>query len=225
MDTRKIILFTFFVILTGLSYAQQRPVLFGGFDYYRNKSYDANSYGNINLGFQIYQWKFLAPEAGFNYYFGNLRDSKLPNSIDSQARAPKISDGRYGAAVFSVSPKLVFGNSEAALVIIPQYNFGTIRSRGDFLVDSGDNYLLDEQIKHNESISFWSIAVGIEGNFFDSEYLFFNFFLKYTLFDSKDSLESIQVPNGFPNLNKGSSDGIGVGARIYFDFLEILKKK
>lgn len=225
MGNCKIILFIVYTLLTGLCQAQQRPVIYAGFDYFRNSGFDNNLFGNLNLGFQIYQFKFLAPEVGFNYHFGDIQDSKRLNAIDPQARAPRISDGKYGAAVFSISPKLVFGDSQAALVIIPQYNFGTIRTRGNFLVDNGDIYLLDEQIKHSELLSFWSFAAGVQGNFFDLEYLFFSVFLKYTLFNSSEAFNAISQPIGYPNLNKGAADGIGIGAKVYFDFFQILNKK
>lgn len=208
--------------MTGFCYGQQRPVLFGGFEYYRNKSYDANAYANISIGFQLYKWRFLAPEVGFNYYFGSIKDRELLSPEEPQARPPYKSDGRFGAAVFSFSPKMVFGNREAALVVIPQYNIGTINVRGDFLKNSTDRYFLEDQIEHSEHTSFWSIAGGIQGQFYETETLFFSLLLSYTFLDTKHPLERIEEPGPYPQLNEGSTEGIGISVRVYFDFLKAL---
>jgi hypothetical protein len=154
MAARKILFHISVFMITSLCLAQQRPILTGGFDYFRDKSYDNNSYGNFNLGFQVYQWKFLAPEIGFNYYFGNLRDTERINPVEPEAKSLYKSDGRFGAPVFSIAPKLIFGNAEAALIFVPQYNVGTITTRGDFSIATNKSYALTEQSRYKEDISF-----------------------------------------------------------------------
>src|SRR5690606_41213607 len=112
---------TFYFLLfmiTGLCYGQQRPVFFGGFDYYRDKSFDVNAFGNLNLGVQVYEWKFFAPEFGFNYYFGGLIERVLIHLEESQVVVSYKSDAGFGSAVFLLSSSMIVGNMEAALILM-----------------------------------------------------------------------------------------------------------
>src|SRR5690606_14521636 len=110
-----------------------------------------------------------------------------------------------------------------AFVFIPQYNIGKINARGDLLRDTGRDYYLDEQHRVTNSISFWSFAAGVEGQFFDSDILQFSLLLKYHLLDTQDTFDQIDLENTNLKLQGGSTDGIGVSLRVYFDFLQLLK--
>ena len=126
-------------------FAQFKPVLYGGIDCYRNTGFVSNAHGNGNIGVQLFKRHFLAPEFGFDYHFGSpdVREKLSPQ--DPNGRSPSRLETRFSSATISVAPKIIIGNKEASVVFLPQYNFGKINARGDFLRDTGKNYELDAQ--------------------------------------------------------------------------------
>lgn len=146
------------------------------------------------------------------------------NPSDPNARPPEKLNTRFSTNIFSLAPKLIFGNKEASLILIPQYNFGKISSRGDFLIDGGDQYLLEDQQRFSKDISFWSFAAGIEGQFFDSDVLHFGLYLKYNFLNSEDILKDINFQQSRLRSTGGSAEGLGLGFRVYFDFIPLLRK-
>ncbi|MBZ9629713.1 hypothetical protein LB465_02895 [Salegentibacter sp. LM13S] len=225
MVSRKI---TYLILLLFLSincYSQVNPIVYGGVDYFRNTGFKKNAYANINLGAQLLRWKFFAPEVGYEYHFGLVRNNEELNPVDSNARPPSILDTRFSSHTFSVAPKIIFGNEEAAFVFIPQYNFGKIRGRGDFLRDSGRQYYLVDQQIVKDNIHFCSFAAGVEGNFFDSQVLHFSLLIKYHLLNSEKILSQIDFEESALNSFGGSADGIGISFRVYLDLLQLLQRK
>lgn len=210
-------------LLSFSSFAQLNPVLYGGVDYFRNKGFNSNAYINFNIGAQVFKWQFFAPEVGFEHYFGRVNDINEMNPQDPQARPPSKLASRFSTNHFSLAPKMIFGNEEAALVIIPQYNFGKIAARGDLLRDNGNRYLLDDQQSVSESIAFWSFAAGVEGQIFDSEIFYFSLLLKYHFLNSETVLEQIAFDNHLSSTG-GSANGLGMAFRVYFDLFRLLKK-
>lgn len=224
MAMRKILFLALITMINFKGATQNRPILFGGIDYYRDTGFEENSYLDFNVRTQLFRWKFIAPEVGFEHYFGLVNENNELNPNDPNARAPSKLKTRFSTSSLSLAPKLIFGNEEAALVIIPQYNFGKINARGDLLKDTGKSYVLDDQQKIKESISYFSIAAGVEGQFFDSEILHFSLFLKYNFLNSEDTLKQIDIPQSRLNSNGGSAEGLGIGIRAYFDFIKLLKQ-
>lgn len=207
MATRKIIFLLFFTIVSLKGQAQIKPILFGGIDYYRDKGFEENAYVNLNIGTQLFKWHFIAPEIGYEHYYGVVNENNEMNPNDPNARAPSKLKTGYSTNSLSLAPKLIFGNNEAALVLIPQYNFGEINVRGDLLKDSGKEYVLDDQQKISETISYLSIAAGVEGQFFETEVLHFSLLLKYNFLNSEKTLEKIEIPQSRLNSNGGSAEG------------------
>ncbi len=121
MEARKIIIFIFLLLGSLPAFSQKHPVFYGGLEYYRDTGFEENAYVNLSIGTQLYRWKFLAPEVGFESYFGSPAVHEFnyigePNSIpESKLKT------HFSSYLFSFSPKLKFGNEETALVIIPQY--------------------------------------------------------------------------------------------------------
>lgn len=224
MATRKIIFLLFFTIVSLKGQAQIKPMLFGGIDYYRDKGFEENAYVNLNIGTQLFKWHFIAPEIGYEHYYGVVNENNEMNPNDPNARAPSKLKTGYSTNSLSLAPKLIFGNNEAALVLIPQYNFGEINVRGDLLKDTGKEYVLDDQQKISETISYLSIAAGVEGQFFETEVLHFSLLLKYNFLNSEKTLEKIEIPQSRLNSNGGSAEGLGIGFRVYFDLIELLKQ-
>lgn len=223
MASRKIIFLFFLTLLNFQVQAQIKPILYGGFDYYRDTGFQENAYVNFNLGAQVFRWHFIAPEIGFEHYYGLVNENEELNPNDPNARSPSKLNTRYSTNSFSVAPKLIFGDKEAALVVIPQFNFGEINVRGDLLKDTGTHYVLDDRQKITEAISYLSIAAGIEGQFFESEILHFSLLLKYNFLNSEKTLKKIEIPQSQLNSNGGSSEGLGLGFRVYFNFIDLLE--
>lgn len=224
LASKKLYILIFLCFITSASFGQVRPILYGGFDYFRDTGFENNSYNSFNVGAQLFQWKFIAPEAGYEHYFGIAEEKSLLNPADPNAMPPAKLKTSFSTNTFSLAPKLIFGNREASIVLIPQYNFGKIRSRGDLLIDGGDQYLLEDQQRFTENISFWSFAAGVEGQFFDSDLLHFGLFLKYNFLNSKDILREINFQGSGIRSTGGSTEGLGLGFRMYFDFIPLLSK-
>lgn len=219
-----IFIVSLFLIFSSLKVAaQQGPVLYGGVDYFRDKEFTQDGYLNFSVGSQLFRWYFLAPEVGFEHGFGVTDEQSKLNTNDPNYRAPVKLQSRFSSNSFSVSPKLKFGNEEAALVFIPQFNTGKISARGDLLLDAGTRYVLGEQKRLSESFSYWSFAVGVEGQFFDSDVLYFALLLKYNFLNSEEILNRISFPDHDISSNGGSAEGLGIGFRVYFDFISLLR--
>lgn len=224
MNHFKLSLLIFLMLISSAGFSQVRPILYGGFDYFRDTGFENDSYINFNVGAQLFHWKFIAPEAGYEHYFGIAEEKELLNPSDPNARPPEKLNTRFSTNTFSLAPKLIFGNKEASLILIPQYNFGKISSRGDFLIDGGDQYLLEDQQRFSKDISFWSFAAGIEGQFFDSDVLNFGLYLKYNFLNSEDILKDINFQQSRLRSTGGSAEGLGLGFRVYFDLIPLLRK-
>lgn len=210
---------------TAPPFSLEDPIIYGGIDYYRNTSFTANSYFNLNIGTQLFRWKFIAPEIGYEYHFGSVRDNNELNPLEPNARAPSMLRTRFSAHTITFAPKIIIGNEEAAFVFIPQYNLGKITGRSDLLRDSGREYYLTDQGIIKNSTSFWSFAAGVDGQFFDTDILHFAILVKYHLLNTGDTFDQIDVNNSYLKTVGGFNDGIGISFRVYFDLLRLLNKK
>ncbi len=224
MEIRKIVLGLLLLLTSLSSFSQKYPVLYGGVEYYRDTGFEENAYINLNVGSQLFQWKFLAPEVGFDSYYGSPGTREFnyvgePNSIAESKL--KI---QFSSYFFSLAPKLKFGDEEAALVLIPQYNIGKTKARGDLLVYNGDLYALEERNRYSENSSFWSFAVGAEGQIFNVDNLWFSLFFKYSFLNSEYAVESLDFSEYEIKAVGGSNDGLGVGFRVYYDLFSAFRK-
>ncbi len=216
------VIFILTFICSTVSLAQKHPVVYAGAEYYHDKGFEANSYVALQFGSQLFKWKFLAPEVGFDAYLGSPAEVEFnyigePNSIPEAKLKTQFS-----SYFFSIAPKLKFGNEEAALVILPQYNIGKVNARGDYLVYNGNLYALEEREKVSANQSFWSFAAGVEGQIFEVDHLWFAVYLKYTLLDSEKIIEGLSFSDQDLDPSGGSSDGIGLGFRVYYDLFSAL---
>jgi hypothetical protein len=218
---KKLVFSILFSTVSFFCAGQSSTSVFGGADYFRNTGFNDNAYLGFNFGSQLFQWKVIAPEVGYEYHSGVVRDHIELHPEDPNARPPSKLSSRFSSHSFFVAPKLKIGKQEAALVIIPQYNIGTLKARGELLEDTGRNYVLTERQEVENDISFWSFAAGIEGDFFDLELLHFSLLLKYHLLDTKNPLRQIDLENSDLLSTGGSKDGLGVSFRVYFKFLQL----
>ena len=225
MINSKIGILIIFGFLGFTCFGQGNPLIYGGADYFRNTSFTANSYINFNVGSQIFRWKFLAPEIGYEYHFGVVRDNNELHPEEPNARTPLKLRTKFSTHTLSVAPKIIIGNEEAAFVFIPQYNLGKIKGRSNLLKDSGRDYYLTEQERVTNPINFWSFAAGVEGQFFDSDILHFAFLIKYHLLNTEETFKEIDLNTSNLKTLGGFADGIGISFRVYFDFLQLLRAK
>ncbi len=211
-------------LICNSAFGQKNQAIYAGIDIFRDKGFEGNTYGSFSLGSQLFRWKFIAPEVGYEHYFGTLNDYNALNQNEPQARAPFKIRSSFTTNLFTVAPKLVFGSGDAYLVIVPQYNIGELAVKGEYLVDTGNNYALQEQQNFSESVNFWSIAAGIEGDFFNSDLLFFSLLLKYQNLNTQEPIEKLQFQQTNAAPNNGSTDGLGVTLRVYVNFIDLLKR-
>ena len=200
-------------------FSQINPKIYTGLQGFYNKAYENNLYGSFEVGAELLKYKFLAPEIGVKYYAGS------PNELETLDfdRNPPIDiakfDSRFKALIFSIGPKIIFGNEEAALVFLPEYNLGNLRTYKRFFSPDGDLYSLSESIDASQNVNFWNFSAGIQGNFFDLDKITFSLLVTYSTLDTKQAFEDLQFENTSENYNAGSKDGIGLTLRAYFDIL------
>lgn len=89
MNFCKLSILIFFIVPGSAVFSQVRPVLYGGFGYFRDTGFENQSYINFNIGSQLFEWKFIAPELGYEHYFGVAAEKELLNSADPNARPPE----------------------------------------------------------------------------------------------------------------------------------------
>ncbi|CAL67764.1 hypothetical protein GFO_2810 [Christiangramia forsetii KT0803] len=222
MVGRTIIIF-FFILNSIHGIAQKHPVLYGGFEYYRHTGFENDAFYNVNFGSQVYQWEFFAPEVGLNFSAGILPEREFNDSPDPNAIPGALYKASFTSFSISLAPKLKFGNEEAALVLIPEYNFGKLYAKGNyFLYNGNERYELEEKQKYSKDQNYWSFAAGIEGQLVNVDHLWFAFYLKYTRLNSKEGIESLDFSDYDFTSGGGSKDGIGLGIRVYYDLFSAL---
>ncbi|WP_157718060.1 hypothetical protein [Gramella sp. MAR_2010_147] len=198
-------------------------MFYGGFEYYRHTGFKNDAFYNVNLGSQVYQWKFFAPEVGVNFHAGFIPDREFDEGPDPNTIPVALSRASFTSFSISLAPKLKFGNEEAALVLIPEYNIGKRTAKGNYLVYNGnERYDLEQKETYSESQNYWSFAAGIEGQLLNVDHLWFSFYLKYTLLDSKKVIQSLDFSDYDFKSNGGSKDGYGLGIRVYYDLFSAL---
>ncbi|MCP9201515.1 hypothetical protein MKO06_16515 [Gramella sp. GC03-9] len=202
------------------SHAQFQPRLYAGGKMFYNKAYESNLYGAFEAGAEVFRFKFLAPEIGINYYAGTPNEFEKLDFESSPPQGVARYDGRFHSFNFSIAPKLIFGNKEAALVILPEYNFGTMRVYERFFQRNGNRYELREDISESSRHQFWTFSAGVEGDFFSLEHINFSLLLTYNTLNSEKAFEDLQFSETNDNYSEASSDGLGITFRAYFDIFK-----
>ncbi len=200
--------------------AQFEPVLYAGAKAFYNKGYESNVYGGFEAGAEVFRFKFIAPEIGINYFTGQpieIEDLDL-ESLPPQGTAKY--DGRFHSFNFSIAPKFIFGDDVAALVFLPEYNFGKMKVSERYFQRQNDHYILSEEVSNSGSHSFWSFSAGVEGDFFSLESIKFSLLLTYTTLNSEEGFEDLQFSETTYNYREGSADGLGLTFRAYFDIFK-----
>ena len=217
----KRIIFIFAVLACSYnSSAQFAPKLYGGGKAFYNKAYEGNTFGGFEIGAEIIRFKFLAPEIGISYFAGKPNEMEILDLESLPRQGSAKYDGRFSSFNFAVAPKLIFGNEEAALVILPEYNFGRMKVSERSFQGENSNYEMREDISASDNISFWNFSAGIEGDFFSLESIKFSLLLTYSTFDSETAFEDLQFASSRDNYDAGSKDALGITFRAYFDIFK-----
>ncbi len=214
---RKALLIFVFSIFYFPVFSQIHPKIYTGLQGFYNKAYENNLYGSFEVGAELLKYKFLAPEIGVKYFGGSPNELETLDFETNPPRGIAKFDSRFKAFIFSIGPKMIFGNEEAALVFLPEYNFGNLRAYKRFFSPDGDLYSLSESIDASESVNFWNFSAGIQGDFFDLDNITFSLLVTYSTLDTEQAFKDLQFQNTSENYNAGSKDGIGLTLRAYFD--------
>ena len=207
------------VLSTGFNAgAQNHPVIYAGFEYYRNTGFDNNSIGNFNVGTQVYQWKFFAPEIGYDLYFGALNDQNILNPIDPSAQSLQRLEKSFNASLLTLSPKFKFGKEDAFLIISPKYHIGSVNAKGDyFVLMNNGNYVLEERQKTSVPVSFWSFSIGLEGLAVKTDSYWFTLAVHYTFLNTDEAFQKLDFSKYNIRTTFSNSSTIGLGLRFYWD--------
>ncbi|MCH4823997.1 hypothetical protein ML462_12530 [Gramella lutea] len=215
--------FLFFLWLIACSFqgqAQFEPKIYTGAKPVYDKGFESNLYGGFEVGIEVFRFKFIAPEVGINYYSGQPNEFERLNFESSPPLATARYDGRFNSLNFSVAPKFIFGNEEAALVLLPEYNLGSIKASERFFRRNANQYDLTEEVSERTSHSFWTFSAGVEGDFFGLDRIKFSFLITYSTLDTKKAFEDLQFSETKYNYKEGSADGLGLTFRAYFDIFK-----
>lgn len=218
MASFKLISVILFLLTNFQVSAQKHPVLYAGFEYYRNTGFNNSSIGNFNVGAQVYKWKFFAPEIGYDLYFGALNDQNILNPIDPGAQSLQQLEKSFNASLLTISPKLKFGRDDAFVSFSPKYHFGSVKARGDYFVlrNNGD-YGLEERQKTSAPTSFWSFSIGLEGLAIKTESYWFTLAVHYTFVNTDEAFQKLDFSEYNIKTTFSNSSSIGLGLRFYWD--------
>lgn len=218
MAVIKLIIFILFLASSLNAGAQNHPVVYAGFEYYRNTGFSNNSIGNFNVGAQVYQWKFFAPEIGYDLYFGALNEQDILNPIDPNAQSLQRLEKSFNGSLLTISPKLKFGREDAFLIISPKYHIGQVKAKGDYfvLLNNGD-YGLEERQKTSVPISFWSFSIALEGFAVKTDSYWFTLAVHYTFLNTDEAFQKLDFSEYNIRTTISNSSTIGLGLRFYLD--------
>ena len=218
MAYSKLILFLAFCITINLGLqAQKNPVLYGGMELFRHTDFENNSFGNFNIGSQLYHWKFFAPEVGFTHYGGTFRERGIAHKPGIYTVTPGLYNMNFNANVFSFTPKIKLGRDDAFLSFSPTWHAGTANAAGRYYVLEGRRYFLEESQKKSAPVSFWSFSLGVEGFAIQEEKYWFTIFLTYAEVDANAPLSQLDFTEYEIHTSNITTSTIGLGIRFYFN--------
>lgn len=197
-----------------------KPKIFAGANGFYDKGFESNNYGGFEIGSEILQFHFLAPEIGLSRYSGKPNGREIANIVNGMPRYDERFESQFRTVTFTIAPKLLFGNEEAALVILPQYNTGNIKVRKNYYEANGNYYEVSEKIESVKPFSYWNFSAGVEGDFFNLERFTFSLLLNYATLNSKKAIADLPFSETDRNYAGGSKGGIGLTFRAYFHIFE-----
>lgn len=198
--------------------AQKHPVFYAGLDLYRQGSFENNYFGSLNLGAQIYQFKFFAPEIGYDNFWGALPEREITNGKHNSVFPDALFRQSFSSSVLTLNPKLKFGKDDAFLVISPKYHTGNAQARASYYTSERNNgtYTRKKYQEVKTQISYWSFAVGFEGIYI-SPHFWFGISLNYINFNIHENWDALDFKEYDVNVNSPGTTTLGFGLRLYYD--------
>jgi len=174
--------------------------------------FEPSVYVKVAAGAELFSYKFIAPEIDISYYGGGAEDEDFTfdgNGINYRS----ILHRNMSGFVWGFAPKLFYEDDSYRLVLIPKYNFGTIKGNGGFL-DSED---LRIEKSASTKIHFWSFALGIEGDAWRNSPKI-GIYLIYSGLNGGPALNQLDFEeNGYPGQNYNTK-ALGLSFRLNYDF-------
>lgn len=200
-------------------YSQKHPVFYAGLDLYRQGSFSDNYFGSFNVGVQLYQLKFFAPEIGYDYLTGSLPEREISKEPPSNLGFhDALFRQGFSSSVLTLNPKLKFGKDDAFLVISPKYHIGNALSKASYYTSEENNgtYRRKKYQEVKSQISFWSFAVGFEGIYI-SPHFWFGLTLEFTTLDLSNNWNELDFSEYEVKPDSPRTNTIGFGFRFYYD--------
>ncbi len=187
-------------------------------DLYRQASFEGNYFGSLNIGAQVYHFKFFAPEIGYDNFYGKVPDREIKFSNFSSGYHDALFWESFSTSVLTLNPKLEFGKEDAFLIISPKYHIGNVKTRTSYYTPiSGNSTYRREKYQQGKSpISYWSFAVGFEGIYL-SPHFWFGITLNYIQLNIQDNWEVLDFSEYDITSESPGTTTIGFGFHIYYD--------
>ena len=216
----KLIFIGFLFLCISKVHAQKHPVFYAGFEGYRHTDFEDKSFGKLSIGSQIYQIKFFAPEIGFDFGGGLLRErSVFGENFNIENPVKGLLRQRFKFSVLTLNPKLKFGDEDAYITFSPKYHIGRLKGEAAYLEYSGPNnrYIGPKESEESKfKTSFWSFSIGFEGLQITPKY-WFALSLHYTLINANDVWDTMQFSAEDAFIQSASTSTIGLGFRFYYN--------
>lgn len=218
MEIRKIIFWVFLVAISFNAIAQKHPVFYGGMDLYRQGSFENNYFGSLNVGAQIFHFKFLAPEIGYDNFWGGLPVMVITNGNQNPGLPDALFRQSFSTSVLTLNPKLKFGKEDAFLVIFPKYHVGNSYVKAYYSTNQLNNgtYTRKKYQEIKSQISYWSFAAGFEGIYI-SPHFWLGMALNFTNLNIRDDWHALDFSEYDIKADSPGTTTIGFGFRVYYD--------
>ena len=215
-------LITFLLLVTFNAYAQiDTPEIFVDFGLYYEDEFEPKPkiYVGASAGIELFSYKFIAPEIKLSYFAGSDLDEFYNLDISTGLSNGWFLNRSMKSSVLTFSPKLVYGNKEFRLVVIPEYNIANIKAKGVFSEIEKNAITKLAEVKDY----YWSASIGIEGYGW-SESTRIGFYINYSALDAGKALNQLDFEaQGFskPNYNTKT---LGATLRLLYHFKTGRKK-
>lgn len=217
MASFKLILSSLLFLCLFQLHAQKHPVFYAGINLYRNATFDDKTYGSYEVGAQVYQLKFFAPEIGFTRYWGGLENRNIYRDSPVNSFPHGVFKQDFSASLLTFNPKLKFGREDAFITFNPKYHIGYIKARGDYLVYKPNGFsTLGERQDIQDRVAFWSFALGFEGFQITSKY-WFGITLNYTTVNAMKVWNKLDFSQYGVKARSSHINTIGFGLRFYYN--------
>ena len=188
------------------------PEIFGELGVFYEDEFDPSVYIKVSAGAELFSYKFIAPEIDVSYYAGGDEDEDFEIGENDIVYRSILSRDISGF-VWGFAPKFFYETDLYRLVLIPKYNFGSIKAEGHFLDSEGNNL---EQLVRTK-VYFWSFAFGIEGDAWRNSPKI-GIYLIYSGLNGGHALNQLSFEGNGYSSRDYNTKALGIGVRLSYDF-------